>query len=325
MISVIIPVYNSAPYLRRAIDSVLEQTYENVEVILIDDGSTDGSDSICDSYISDSRVKVVHKQNEGQAKARNIGMDLATGEYVAFVDSDDRIEKDMLEYCIRLMQKEKVDAVLFDCFMSEDLNGVMPSVNEEVKRIAGQDILPFYMTESTRNSKLYSPCLCLYKHEKLSQLRFREGKIYEDIDFKYKYLKRCEAILVSNQIKYFYFVSGDSTVSGKLRQKNFELREVDDIIYNLTQEEPDERVRFLGKVKKARTAFSLLGRMARYGVVETELDEKTTAASLQKELRKNLPILLKAPIGMKRKVLALLLSVNYGLAKRLLRSQKSIY
>lgn len=324
-VSVIIPVYNAGKYLRRCLDAIVHQTYTQLEVILIDDGSLDDSGAICDEYLSDNRFQVLHKNNEGQARARNMGIDMATGEYIAFVDSDDRIATDALAYCVGYMEREQTDAVLFDCLMSENLDKDIPYVAEHVQRIVGNDIMRFYMEESTRNSKLYSPCLCLYRRDRLGDLRFREGKIYEDIDFKYKYLKRCKSIVVSNQIKYFYFVSGDSTVSGKLRRKNFELREVDEIIYKLTQEELDPRVRFLGKVKRSRTSFSLLGRMARYGVLESEIDEGETVASLQKELCRNLPTLLRAPIGFKRKVLAVLLTVNYPLAKWLLKRQRTIY
>lgn len=324
-VSVIIPVYNAGKYLRRCLDSIVNQTYKQLEVILIDDGSQDDSASICEEYCKDVRFRVLHKENEGQARARNIGLDMATGEYIAFVDGDDRVALDMLTYCVGYMEQEQTDAVLFDCLMSEDLETEIPDIAERVQHVSGNDILCFYMEESTRNSKLYSPCLCLYRKETLGDLRFREGKIYEDMDFKYKYLKRCRSIVVSNQIKYYYFVSGESTVSGKLRRKNFELREVDEIIYRLTQEESDSRVRFLGQVRRSRTAFSLLGRMARYGVLESEINEKKTASILQKELRQNLPTLLRAPIGFKRKVLAVLMSVSYPLSKWLMGRQKTIY
>jgi len=324
-VSVIIPVYNAGKYLRRCLDSIANQTYPQLEVILIDDGSEDDSASICDDYCTDDRFQVLHKKNEGQARARNIGLDMSTGAYVAFVDSDDRIALDTLAYCVGYMEREQTDAVLFDCLMSEDLEAEMPDIAECVQRVSGNDIMRFYMEESTRNSKLFSPCLCLYRRDTLGDLRFREGKIYEDIDFKYKYLKRCRSIVVSNQIKYYYFVSGDSTVSGKLCRKNFELREADEIIYHLTQEELDPRVRFLGQVKRSRTAFSLLGRMARYGAQESEINENETACDLQKELRQNLLTLLRAPIGFKRKVLAVLMSVSYPLSKWLMGRQKTIY
>lgn len=325
MISVIIPVYNSAKYLKRCIDSIINQTFQNIEIILIDDGSTDGSAEICDSYVSDRRFKILHKANEGQAKARNIGLDVASGDFISFVDSDDRIEVDTFEYCLGHLQSSDVDAVIFDCLMSEEIEKPVQSRTEDLKYLHGDDIIRFFMIESTRNSKLFSPCLCLYRRKVIGSLRFREGKIYEDMDFKYKAMRNCSSIVVSNQIKYFYFVSGNSTTSGQLGKKNFEVREAAEIIYNLTRQEKDPLVRKLGEVKKARTAFSLLGRMARYGVKESEIDEKKLVPQLIAEHRKNVLVLLTAPIGLSRKILALLFAVNYNMARFLVNIRKNIY
>lgn len=325
-ISVIMPVYNAEPYLRKAIGSITVQTHKNLEIILVDDGSTDGSADICDSCAAaDNRIRVIHKLNEGQAKARNIALDIATGDYIGFVDSDDSIHPDTYEYSLRLMLSQQADAVLFDCFMSEDPERQAPVLPEQLLCLQGEQILPYFMTESTRQGRLYSPCLCLYRRAVLGNLRFREGKIYEDQDFKLKFIRACQTIVVSNQIKYYYLVTGDSTTSGRLGLKNFDIIESDAIIYELTSNDPNPIVRQMGAVKKARTPFTLLGRMARYGVREEELNENETAARLLPEHRKNLPILLRAPIGWKRKLLAILLALNYKLARTILRPLKNIY
>ena len=113
MISVIVPVYNVEKYLRQCLDSVLAQTYRELEIILVDDGSTDGSGAICDEYATrDSRIKVVHQQNGGLSSARNAGLDLATGEYVAFVDSDDYIHETMLELLYQALVENNADTVI---------------------------------------------------------------------------------------------------------------------------------------------------------------------------------------------------------------------
>lgn len=112
MISVIIPVYNVESYLKRCLDSVINQSYQDLEIILIDDGSTDNSSKICDEYASnDPRVIVIHKQNAGQAAARNDGINIAKGEYIAFVDSDDWIELDMYELLMQAIIDTKADIV----------------------------------------------------------------------------------------------------------------------------------------------------------------------------------------------------------------------
>ena len=116
-ISVIIPVYNVEKYLYRCVDSVLGQTYYNIEVILIDDGSTDSSPEICDEYQKrDKRVKVIHKKNSGAASSRNIGLSSAKGDYIAFIDSDDYIELDMYENMMKINEEYNCDIVLCDCY-----------------------------------------------------------------------------------------------------------------------------------------------------------------------------------------------------------------
>ena len=102
LISIIIPVYNSEQYLDRCINSVLDQTHEDLELILVNDGSTDKSGEICDSFaLNDERIKVIHKKNGGPSEARNVGLDMAVGQYIGFVDSDDYVAEDMYECLIR--------------------------------------------------------------------------------------------------------------------------------------------------------------------------------------------------------------------------------
>lgn len=114
LVSVIIPVYNTEKYLESCIESVLHQTYQNLEVILVDDGSGDHSPAICDSFAEkDSRIKVIHKENEGLGYTRNCGLKYATGVYVSFLDSDDILDEDTYEYCIRKMEKYRADACYF--------------------------------------------------------------------------------------------------------------------------------------------------------------------------------------------------------------------
>lgn len=112
LVSIIIPVYNTAPYLERCIDSVVNQTYKNLEIICVDDGSTDGSELIVDEYAkSDSRIKVVHKQNGGESSARNVGIRMMTGQYVGFIDCDDWIEPEMYEKLVNAIIEKDVDMV----------------------------------------------------------------------------------------------------------------------------------------------------------------------------------------------------------------------
>lgn len=112
-ISVIVPVYNVAPYLKKCVDSIINQTFTDIEIILVDDGSTDESGTICDQYAQkDSRVKVIHKPNGGLSDARNSGLEVCSGEYIGFVDSDDWISPDMYETLIHFAVKEDLDVAM---------------------------------------------------------------------------------------------------------------------------------------------------------------------------------------------------------------------
>lgn len=123
LVSVIIPVYNAEKYLQKCMESIIVQTYKNIQIILVDDGSTDGSSELCDCLArQDHRIKVLHKANEGPSETRNAGIEQANGEYILFVDSDDYIEKDLIEKCLDTMKKEDSDVVVFN-YVNEDEHG----------------------------------------------------------------------------------------------------------------------------------------------------------------------------------------------------------
>ena len=110
LVSVIVPIYKVEKYLGKCVDSIINQTYKNLEIILVDDGSPDNSGKICDEYAKkDNRIKVIHKENGGLSSARNAGLDVATGEFIAFVDSDDRIHLDFVEKLYRAIKEENAD------------------------------------------------------------------------------------------------------------------------------------------------------------------------------------------------------------------------
>ena len=152
-ISVIVPVYNVEEYIRRSIDSVLSQTFDNFELILIDDGSTDGTGKICDEYaIKDSRVKVIHKENGGGSSARKTGIDAAVGRYIMFMDSDDAYTKDCLEKAHQTIVKENVDIVQFNYYKTATIENVTPFGTGEVKTFEGRDALLQIMTGKSPNA-----------------------------------------------------------------------------------------------------------------------------------------------------------------------------
>ena len=264
-ISVIVPVYNVEKYVKRCIDSIVNQSYENLEIILIDDGSTDLSHQICDDLAKkDSRIIVVHKENGGLSSARNTGLDIATGDYIYFIDSDDWVALDTFQYAMNLIDKYNLDAVEFEYRYVSSTSEKIKERKEKIKILEGKDILQNYMYATTVRGN-YSVCICLFKSTVLKGIRFREGKIAEDGDFKYLAYKNCSRIVCSNQLKYFYYQSGNSISTGGLKQKDFELYEAADVLYDLAKNETYGSIQKLARVKKARTAMSLLSRIAVYG------------------------------------------------------------
>lgn len=213
LISVIIPVYNTEIYLRRCINSVLNQSYKHLEIILIDDGSSDGSGKICDEYqMKDNRIKVIHQENAGQAAARNRGLDAANGNYIAFVDSDDYIEADMMEYLLNNLTEYNADIAV--CGVKKvNLHGVTAGYfNENLKDFFVFDT--YQAMEQLIDNKIINFSLCdkLFRRTLFEQLRFREGIIFEDMELIYQLVDKAKKIVYSAEVKYNYVLSDDSTI-----------------------------------------------------------------------------------------------------------------
>lgn len=323
VISVIIPVYNVEPYLRRCVDSVLNQTYTNLQVILVDDGSPDECPAICDDYATkDNRIRVIHKKNGGLSSARNTGLDIVPqGDFITFLDSDDWLAPDTYEYCVGLLGSSQADVIQFAIAMVSDENASLKQPKEIIEHYYNKEVLQYYMF-STTAADGYSVCRCLFSKDTIGKERFREGKINEDVDFKYRVLKNCNSFVVSNQFKYFYWQSDSSISTGGLRKKDFELYEAADELARLTKDEDYGTIAELGRVKQARTPLSLLCKIAYFGIADETIDRKKTINNLTAELRENLGVLLHSPIKRSRKVLAVLFAINYRLAKMCIKLVK---
>lgn len=219
LISVIVPVYNVEPYLRKCVDSILNQTYRNLEVILVDDGSPDGCPAICDEYaVIDRRVKVVHKENEGQAIARNTALGIASGEYIAFVDSDDWIDTQLYE---KVVLQLPFEIALFGCTY------VYPETG--LKRVNSPCEAPSVLTwasdgekaEKLVNSSLLGyACNKMYSRIILQGLSFSNVKLREDLLFNIAVFARSKQIKLIDHAGYFYVQHQESqlhkTYSGSI-------------------------------------------------------------------------------------------------------------
>lgn len=317
-ISVIVPVYNVEYYLERCINSIINQTYSNIEIILVNDGSTDDSLIICRAYESMYKnICVVDKENGGLSSARNAGLEIANGDFITFIDSDDWIALDTYQYCLNLMDEYNADLIEFNYIMVKDGSRIL-NRPEENRIYDGMDILQYYM-ESTTKTGSYSVCRCLFPRHAVENIRFRDGKINEDIDFKYQAFSNCTRLVTSNQYKYYYYQSGNSLSTGGLKRRDFDLYEAADSLYELSKDESYGSIARLGLVKKSRTPFSLLSKIAFYGISDPDIDRKSTIEQLLKEHRKCVWILLSAPLPTSRRMLAVLFAINYRFTEILIK------
>lgn len=204
-VSVIIPVYNQKKYIKRCLDSVLEQTYENLEIIIVNDGSTDGSEQVCNDYERlDSRIRVIHKSNGGLSSARNAGIDVATGEYITFLDSDDYLSKTFIYDSLELCKKTESDiAVLAMKYIPEHENSELLIQSQKEQVIL---LTPEQAIEHSLYQKLFSCCAPgkFYKQEILKDIRFPIGRLSEDLAVCHLLLNNARQIVYSDRIGYYY-------------------------------------------------------------------------------------------------------------------------
>lgn len=203
LISVIVPIYNAEQYLEKCIDSIINQTDTNLEIILVNDGSTDNSGAICDEYAKkDSRIKVIHKENGGLSSARNTGLENANGEYVSFVDSDDWIELDMLETlydaCIA-NEAEVACGGRYDVYPQSTIVGLCPQKNECISTI---EMIKKLFTSVECDC---SVCDKLFKRPLFNEIRFPIGQINEDEAIFYNLLEGVTRVALINKPLYNYF------------------------------------------------------------------------------------------------------------------------
>lgn len=221
LISVIVPIYNVEKYLSKCVDSIINQTYKNLEIILVDDGSPDNCPKICDEYAKqDSRIKVINKENGGLSDARNAGMKVATGEYVSFIDSDDYISDDFIETLYTTMKTENSDIVECDIVKFEDgTTPVIEKENCEINSFSTEKGLSLLIAENKFHQHVWNK---LYKSEISLKIPFEKGKLNEDEFWTYQIFGQAEKVTQINKSMYFYLQR-----SGSIMGEGFNLRRLD--------------------------------------------------------------------------------------------------
>lgn len=225
LISVIIPVYNAEKYLRRCLDSVVAQTYRNLEIICVDDGSVDESGKICDQYaVRDARIKVVHQENQGLSAARNRGLDLAEGEYIAFVDSDDYILEDMYKKMLDKLLNYNVDLCMCQ-WQYEFSDGRQVVKRENIAptiygRKTSLEFARFLYMGNYENGVAVAAWNKLYRRALLDKIRF-EGRIHEDEAFSGRIMAKNISVYVMEEQFYVYAQNGDSLTNKPFSTNKF--------------------------------------------------------------------------------------------------------
>lgn len=227
-ISIIVPVYNMDGYLDRCLGSIVRQTFTDFEVLLVDDGSTDGSERRCDEWEqNDPRIRVIHKENGGLSDARNVGLDAAKGDFIAFVDSDDYLAKDMLEKLYAAVTKQNAEMGICGFLYVDEKGKSIPDRNERMP-IQDEVITGTEAIQKTLQKKGWyyaTPWNKLYRKELFSELRFPKGKIHEDDFVAHLLLGSCRCIACIHDIGYYYVQRADSIIHSRSQKSNLHASE----------------------------------------------------------------------------------------------------
>lgn len=208
-ISVIVPVYKVEPYLRKCLDSIVNQTYKNLQIILVDDGSPDDCGAICDEYAArDRRIEVVHQENGGVSAARNAGLKLAVGDYIGWVDSDDWIELDMYAYMLENARKYGADIAV--CGMAECYKGKRQKRGwQKIEILNKKQALELLLQNGIMQNSL---CDKLWKRELFENVSFPVGKTFEDIAVMHRLFIKAACVVCLPEAKYNYNQKADSII-----------------------------------------------------------------------------------------------------------------
>lgn len=257
-ISIIVAAYGVEKYLHKCVDSILAQTYKNLEVILVDDGSPDKSGIICDEYAQkDSRIKVIHKQNGGQSTARNAALDIATGNYVGFVDGDDWIEPNMYEQLLKIIEQEDADIVQCGWY-KVDPNGERncPFVEKFKEVYIGNKGLD-ELIKSEGGHLNTSVCCKLFKGDLARMFRFLPVRAYEDDEYIFKTVAAVKKIVCIDTPYYNYLNREGSTMTAKFNLNRIALVTIQKNICDLLKTRYPERFNEMQKVLCSKQFYIL--------------------------------------------------------------------
>lgn len=315
-VSIIVPVYNVKPYLSRCIESLLQQTYTNLEILLVDDGSTDGSAVICDEYAAkDSRIKVIHKPNGGVSSARNAGLRAATGDYIGFLDSDDYCDLTMFKVLVTQLETAAADTAVCGFFNEETPGNFVPYFSGEQKTYC------FVAEEQITNllQNRYYSCSCsdkLFCRNVLDGLFFDETVThYEDLLFLYEAMKRSSKLAFYPEPLYYYCTNQGSASTSRFSDKTMTMVDVYDRIYAENRNNPTLSTVVRKEFVRNNVMFAILA-------ANSEYSNTDSIARFRANIKKEWWFYVRCRTSIGYKLCATLLLVNWKWFKKYVKRYK---
>lgn len=313
LISIIVPVYNVETYLEKCVASILQQTFSDFELILVDDGSTDSSGMLCDQLKEkDSRIIVIHKKNGGSSSARNAGIDIAKGSYFGFVDSDDFISVDMYEELLLALKENDADLSICDLV---NCYGKIPDIQHvymETEVLTQKEA--FYEMLVAKKTSVW-PVNKLYKKDLFQDLRYREGIIAEDAYIIYDILLQCKKIALTHKGQYFYMHRANSITTTPYREIDQWVIKAWQKNYEIIKEVYPEFER-MGRMRIIWAHFVVLDKL----FVSDKKKYQSERVKIIRYIRSNLLFILSNPYFTKsRKTAVLFLCINPSIYNVFLR------
>lgn len=310
LISVIIPVYKVEKYLEKCVDSVINQTYDNLEIILVDDGSPDNCPKMCDEYAKkDKRIKVIHKENGGLSDARNVGIKNSNGEYIGFVDSDDWVSKDMYKDLYNLIIKTQSDIAISEIIRTNDESVIINNIDEIITEFNQKEYLKRYFKIGFQTTEYYAVNK-LYKRNIIKEDQYPIGLTSEDVFGTYKAILNAKKIVKTNKIHYFYRYN-ENSITGKFSKKDFDLLKIWDKVVEYTKKTAPQYIEY-AQINRIRINYTLLVRMAiNLDYNDIMNNYKAEYTNCFNDLKNNKKVISKAKMSFARRLSLLLILINY--------------
>lgn len=314
VISIIVPIYNVEPYLERCLSFIQNQTFSDFEVILVDDGSTDNSGSLCDLISSqDPRFIALHKTNGGLSDARNYGLAHSKGKYITFIDSDDWVSISYLEYLYESLCANNADIATCAFLRISHPTDNYPQLSEPRYKIySSQEYLDIFFRKRG-NRTIHYAWGKLYKRELLDAEQFQVGVYNEDVESTFKTLLRSKCIVELDNILYFYFINDSSITGAPFGDNYINLTTIWQHIEQTANQFGALGQQYLPDIKYniSRSYFTILIDSIIHGTPETDEVYKPYLKECLQQLRLHLPQLLKGPMRVDRKLMCLIVSRFY--------------